>query len=107
MDRTIADRDPGSIMHIEAKRWDPAAVIARCRDEMEAERAKLESADQELATVGITIDLSRKWMGEVPDEVVSIIKEEVERCVDPEIGISIMHVVNYLTTASYKASALP
>lgn len=93
MDRTTADGDPGSIVRNEAKQWDSAAVIARCRNAMVAEREKLKSADPEAAAVGITIDLSRKWMGEVPDEAVSIIKEGVERYVNPDIAISILHIV--------------
>lgn len=65
-----------------------AQVIALARDAMQSALHENESQAAEASAVsnelkpGVTIDLSRKGIQKLPDEVVDIIKNELERLVD-------------------------
>lgn len=66
-----------------------AQVIALARDAMQSALYENESQAAEASAVsnelkpGVTIDLSRKGIQKLPDEVVDIIKNELERFVHP------------------------
>lgn len=66
-------------------------VIALAREAMrsairdnESQAAEASGVSTELKP-GVTIDLSRRNIQELPDEVVDIIKKELERCVSPSM----------------------
>lgn len=72
-------------------------VIALAREAIEASREEIRRTRNEALTAdlqqpGITVDLGHKNIARLPDEVVDIIKDEIERCVVCAVDLSFQHV---------------